>query len=71
MESKYQNRPVYPNKAFIRFEIKSLASSSCFQPRFRTRSAKSPPKNRISLEKMTIPNLQEKNTPEFLEEYGT
>jgi hypothetical protein len=69
-EPKYQNRLVYLNQMLTHFKIKSLASSSCFQPHFKTGSEKSRQKNRITLDKMTSPNLHEKNTSEFLEEYG-
>jgi hypothetical protein len=70
MEPKFQNRPVYLNQALFHFKIKSLANNSCFQIRFRARSGKIPQKNRITLKKMATPNAQEKNTLEFLEEYG-
>jgi hypothetical protein len=59
---------LFASHTLIHFEIKSLAGNSGFQTRFKTRSVKSPKKNRITLEKMTSPNLHEKNTPEFLEE---
>jgi hypothetical protein len=55
----------------MHFKIKSSANNSCFQPCFKTDPAKSPPKNRITLEKTNTPNAQEKNTPDFLEEYAT
>jgi hypothetical protein len=69
--TKTSNRPVYLNQTLIHFKNKSLACNSCFQPCFKTESANIPQKNRITLEKMASPNLHEKNTPEFLEEYGT
>jgi hypothetical protein len=53
------------------FKTKSPSPNSCFQPHFKTSPVKSPKKNRITLEKMTLPNSQEKNTPDFLEEYAT
>jgi hypothetical protein len=71
MEPKHQNKPVYRNQTLMYFKIKSLATNSSFRPRFKTGSANIPQKNRITPEKMTTPNEQEKNTPEFLEEYGT
>jgi hypothetical protein len=71
MEPKPQNRPVYLNQTLMHFKIKSLADNSGFQTYFRARSGKIPPKKRITLEKMITPNVQEKSTPQFLEEYGT
>jgi hypothetical protein len=71
MESMHQNKPVYLNQTLIHSKIKSLATNSTFQPCDKTESANIPQKNRITLEKMATPNLQEKNTPDFLEEYAT
>jgi hypothetical protein len=68
---KHQNKPVDLNQTLMHFKIKSLASNSTFQPCFKTESANIPQKNRLTLEKMPPPNSQEKNTPDFLEEYGT
>jgi hypothetical protein len=71
MEPKPQNKPVYLNQTLFHSEIKSSANNSCFQPCYKTESANIPQKNRITLEKTTSSNSQEKNTPKFLEEYGT
>jgi hypothetical protein len=71
MRNRNHKSGLFTSHTLIRYEIKSSATNSCFQPRFRTSLAKSPPKNRITLEKTTTLNTQEKNTPGFLEEYST
>jgi hypothetical protein len=71
MMNRNHKSGLFTSRTLIRFEIKSSASNSCFQPCFKTGSAKSRQKNRITLEKMTSPNSQEKHPPDFLEEYAT
>ena len=71
MMNRNHKSGLFTSHTLIRYEIKSLANNSTFQPCFKTESAKSPQKNRITLEKMTTPNSHEKHTPEILEELAS
>jgi hypothetical protein len=84
-ESAHENQPsltnsIAPNVQKSKFAhenqsalplMQSPPTHSSFQPCSKTESANIPKKNRITLEKTTSPNSQEKNTPEFLEENST